>query len=303
MTEKRVEQEEERKKLAEVLAKEEEELHKLESDTSLEKKFDDISNKVELLVKQKTEFVALRNKRNEKRMLLKKIEDEIRDLNVSEAQKQLDLETAKENLMSAKKENEEANLYREQVLAQKAHNDHIEKEKIMPGRAESQELQKAKETIAKNISIVDIEREQQLKELKDKLDNQSNSLSNLENEVRVASSEFEKTNSALADIKKARDELQKNTLREAQESKNMKDGFNEACHAEKIRLRDLESEMKANFEAKVREARDLSYQKRIQEEEWLEVLKRGSILIKEVRAREREVETLKADRDSFLGVM
>jgi hypothetical protein len=155
-----------------------------------------------------------------------------------------EIATERDAVTVASKQLEDAKSFQEQALAQKAHNDRIENEKIVPGQLELGELKKSKDLLVKGIHEMHSTMETQLKQLKADVELKGACRQRLLAEIKVVTEENEESIVALAQIKRDREELLQSTEKECEENRDIASKFLEACDAETTRQHDFLAEKK-----------------------------------------------------------
>lgn len=293
----KVEHAAERKKLTDSLAKEEAELSRLQKDDAIEKAVREKTHLVEIMLKKFNDSQTAREKRaqvKERRSVVEKEAAFKEDVNKKEEEA-----VAKKRLekAAALAELEKAKSLQEQAASQKAHNEHVESEKIIPGKKESQDLKKEKESLAQRVTESSSEYEAGQKKLSEKDKEETLALEKLVAEAKALKEQDEGELAALVRIKSARDELWDAIKKECAENQKIAINFAEASAAEKTRLNELEVGLKNDREKKREEARVQAAQHRQEKEELLEVMSRAADLVKELHDEESELKRLEEARE------
>lgn len=297
LTTKKAKHEAERKELAALLAKEEADLFQLERSDDIEKKMRDGAHKLELLTKQNSEADAARNCRVQGKEQLESVKQDGAKFEMTSTKNEAELGQKREASAAARKQHDNAKSCQEQVVVQKAHNDRVGTEKIIPGQQEEQELKKNKETLVKGINEAHSNFETKLKELKEEVEVKGVAAQQLVSETKAVFEENDENHTALTHVKLARDELQETTDKECSENEDIASRFAEACDAEKTNKREVKAAKTINREQKLEDIRAKSSQGRQKQEDVLEVYMRATDMIKEVRADELELERLEETRN------
>lgn len=284
--------EEERKELAALLTQEQEELVQLQRADDVEKKLREVTHHVQLLMNQNEEAVDARKRRAQIVACIDSAAEEVAQLEMDAIKAENEIARKLEAVTVASKQLDDANFLQEQALAQKAHNDRIHTDKIVPGQLEFLELKKSKELLVKGIHEMHSTMETQLKQLKDDVELKGAVAERLLAETNAVVEENEKSVVALAQIKRAREELLQSTERECEENRDIASKFLEACDAETTRRQDFLAEKKAHREQTLNDVRTKALQNRQELEEKFEVYMRAIDMMKDVRSDELELATL-----------
>jgi hypothetical protein len=294
LTAKKTKHEEEYQQMAALVSKAETELLQLERDDGLEKKVRTIVHHLDIVGKQKEEATQALKHRVEIKAKLELVKQETTDLKANVAAADEAIAKCRDKCSMSFKEHSEAKAYHEQVASQKAHNDRVETEKIVPGRLESQNLKKEKETLAHNINETSSKRESTLKGLKGEVEEKEVLVQKLASQVEQVSGENEQVSSALSRLEVSTNELKEATDKECANNLELARNFSEACNAEKLHQHELETKLKSTRQVKLAEARSGSALERQQQEEWLEILHNGAAILKELQDDEIETQQLEA---------
>ena len=284
--------EDERKELAALLEKERAELVQLQGADDIEKKLREVTHHVQLLMTQNAEAIDARKRRAQIMDHLDSFAEEVAQLEIKSVKAECELKTKREAFAVACKQLDDAKSFQEQVLAQKAHNDRIEAEKVVPGQQELLELKKNKELLVKGIHEMHSTMESQLKQLQEDVELKGVVAEKLLAEMKVVVQESEESSTALAQIKRAREELRQSTEKECEENQDIASKFLEACEAERSRQQDFLVEKKAHREQTLNDIRTKALQNRQELEEKVELYMRAIDMIKDVRSDELELEKL-----------
>lgn len=286
-----------RQELAALLAHEEAELLQLMESDDMERKVGEAARTVELLTKQIAEANAARERRSEIQQCLESVEEEVTMLQEQEARLEEEVTRSRDAASSAGKLLDEAKSFEEQVAAQKAHNQCLETEKILPGRKELEELKNTKEKLVMGINEVHANMETELKNLKEEVKMKCDAAGALELEIKSLSRENDQALEALAHIERARKELRESTEKQCDQNADISRKFAEACDAEEARHQELLAAKETHRKQVLQHARTTSTQRRQQLEEELEVYKRAMEMIADVESHELELARLEESRN------
>ncbi|KAI2494982.1 hypothetical protein MHU86_19542 [Fragilaria crotonensis] len=297
LTAKKATHEGERKELATLLAQEEAELLQLKETDDMERKVREAVQTVDVLTKQIAEAEAARQRRSQIQECLKAVEEEVATLQEDARRMEQELIRSREATAVARRKHQEAKSYEVQVAAQKAHNQRVEIEKMIPGQKKLEELKNTKERLVMGINEAHSKLETDLVELKEEAKKKRDAASELELEMKSVARENDQTLEALTHIERAQQELRDSTERECTEYEDIARKFTEACDAERARHQELVATKEMNRKRILQNARMESAQRRQIMEEQLEMYKRAVEMMADVEAQQLELARLRESRN------